>query len=52
MRWAGFRPNGSCVDHVYELRETIQGSKDAGLIPHCSFLDVQNDCDTVWRDGQ
>ena len=28
---AGFRPNCSCVDHVYTLGEIIKGRKDAGL---------------------
>ena len=27
---AGFRPNRSCVDHVYTLGEIIQGRKNAG----------------------
>ena len=42
----GFRPNRSCVDHVY-----ISGRKDAGLTTHCLFLDVQKTYDTVWRNG-
>ncbi|CAN0109892.1 unnamed protein product, partial [Sphacelaria rigidula] len=25
---AGFRPNGSCVDHVYTLGETVQDRKN------------------------
>ena len=38
---AGFRPNRSCVDHVYTLGRIIQGRKDAGLTTHCFFLNVQ-----------
>ena len=48
---AGFRPNRSCVDHVYTLGTTIQGRKDAGLTTYCSFLDVQKAYATVWRNG-
>ena len=47
---AGFRPNRSCVDHVYTLGRIIQGRKDAGLTAHCFFLDIQA-YDTVWRNG-
>ena len=38
---AGFRPNRSCVDHIYALSKIIQGRKDAGLTTYCFFLDVQ-----------
>ena len=48
---AGFRPNLSCVDHVYTLGTMIQGREDAGLTTYCFFLDVQKTCDTVWRNG-
>ena len=48
---AGFRPNRSCVDHVYTLGKIIQGRKDAGLTTYCFFLDVQKAYDTVWRNG-
>ena len=50
---AGFRPNRSCVDHVYILGNTIQGRKDAGLTTYCFFLliDVQKAYGTVWRNG-
>ena len=36
----GFRPNRSCVDHVYTLGKIIQGRKDARLTTYCFFLDV------------
>ena len=48
---AGFRPNRSCVDHVYPLGKVAQGRKDAGLTTYCFFLDVQTAYDTVWRNG-
>ena len=32
---AGFRPNHSCVDHVYTLGKIIQGRKDAGRTTYC-----------------
>ena len=48
---AGFRPNRSCVDHVYTVGKMLQGRKDAGLTTYCFFLDVQNGYDTVWRNG-
>ena len=49
---AGFRPNRSCVDHVYTLLgKIIQVRKDAGLTTYCFFLDVQKAYDTVWRTG-
>ena len=48
---AGFRPNRSCVDHIYTLGKIIQGRKDAGLKAYCFFLDVQKAYDTVWRNG-
>ena len=47
---AGFRPNPSCVDHVYTLRKIIQGRKDAGLTTYCFFLDVQKAYDAVWMN--
>ena len=34
---AGFRPNRSCVDHVYTLGKIIQGRKDARLTSTVSF---------------
>ena len=34
---AGFRPNRSCVDHVYTLGKIIQGWKDAGVTAYCFF---------------
>ena len=37
---AGFRPNRSCVDHMYTLDKIIQGRKDEGLPLYCFFLDV------------
>ena len=43
---AGFRPNRSCVDHVYTLGTIIQGRKDAGRTTYCFFLDVQKAYDT------
>ena len=48
---AGFRPNRSCVDHVYALGEIIQGRKYAGLTTCCFFLDVQKAYDTALRNG-
>ena len=48
---AGFRPNRSCVDHVYTPGEIIHGRKDAGLPRYCFFLDVLKAYDTVWRKG-
>ena len=48
---AGFRPDRSCVDHVYTLSKIIQGRKDAGRTTYCFFLDVQKAYDTVWRNG-
>ena len=48
---AGFRPNHSCVDHVYTLGKIIQGRKDAGRTTYCFFLDVQKAYDTVWSNG-
>ena len=48
---AGFRPNRSCVDHVYALGKIIQGRKNAGLTTYCFFLHVQKAYDTVWRNG-
>ena len=51
---AGFRPNRSCVDHVYTLGKIIQGRKDAGLTTYCLyclFLDVRKAYDAVWRNG-
>ena len=48
---AGFRPNRSCVDHVYTLGKIIQGRKDAGRTTYCFFLDVQKAYDTVWSNG-
>ena len=48
---AGFRPNRSCVDHVYTLSKIIQGRKDTGRTTYCFFLDVQKAHDTVWRNG-
>ena len=47
---AGFRPNRSCIDHIYILGKIIQGRKDAGLKTYCFFLDVQKAYDTVWRN--
>ena len=44
---AGFRPNRSCVDHVYALGMIIQGREDPGLTTYCSFLDVQKAYNTV-----
>ena len=48
---AGFRPNRSCVDHVYTLGKIIQDRRDAGLTTYCFFLDVQKAYNTVWRSG-
>ena len=48
---AGFRPNRSCVDHVYTLGKMIQDRKNAGLTMYCFFLDVQKVYDIVWRNG-
>ena len=47
---AGFRPNRSCVDHVYTLGKIIQGRKE-GQTTYCFFLDAQKAYDTtvVWR---
>ena len=45
-----FRPNRSCVDHVYTLGKITHGRKDAGLTTYCFFLDVQKAYDTVWRN--
>ena len=50
-RQAGFRPNRSCVNHVYTLGKVIQGRKGAGLTTYCFFLDVQKAYDTVWRNA-
>ena len=47
---AGFRPNRSCVDHVYKLGKIVQGRKDAGRTMYCFFLDVQKAYDTKWRN--
>ena len=47
---AGFRPNRSCVDHVYTLGKIIQGRKDVGRTTYCLFLDVQKAYDTLWRN--
>ena len=44
---AGFRPNRSCVDHVYTLGKIIQSREDARLTTYCFFLDVQKAYDTV-----
>ena len=43
---AGFRPNRSCVDHVYTLGKIPQGGKDVGLTTYYFFLDVQKAYDT------
>ena len=48
---SGFRPNRSCVNHVYTLGKTVQGRKGAGLTTYYFFLDVQKAYDTVWRNG-
>ena len=48
---AEFRPNRSCVDHVYTLGNIIEGTKDAGLTTYFFLLDVQKAYDTVWRNG-
>ena len=48
---AGFRPNPSCVDHMYTLGKIIQGQKNAGLTTYCFLLDEGKAYDTVWRDG-
>ena len=49
---AGFRPNRSCVDHVYTLSKIIsKRRKDAGLTTYRFFLDVQKAYDTAWRSG-
>ena len=48
---AGFRPNRSCVDHVYTLGKIIQVRKDAGRTTCCLFLDEQKAYNTVWRNG-
>ena len=45
---AGFRPNRSCVHHVYTLGKIIQGRKDVGLTAYCFFLHVQKAYDTLW----
>ena len=50
-RQAGFRPNRSCVDHVFTLGKILQGRKDAGLATYCFFLGVQKAYDTVWGIG-
>ena len=50
-RQAGFRPNRSCVDHVYTLGKIIQGKKHAGLATYRLFPGVQKACDTVCRNG-
>ena len=47
---AGFRPDRSCLDHVYTLGNIIQGWKDAGLTTYCLFLDVQKAYDTVYGE--
>ena len=49
-RQAGFRPNRSCIDHVYTLGKIIQGRKDAGLTTCCFFLDVRRAYGRVWRN--
>ena len=48
---AWFRPNRSCVDRTYTLRNTIQSRKDAGITAYCLFLDIQKAYDTGWRNG-
>ena len=49
---AGFRPNRSCVDHVYTRGKAIQRRKDAGLTMYCFFLiDAPKAYDRVWRNG-
>ena len=49
---AGFRPNQSCVDHVYTSGDIIRGRKDAGLST-CLFIFiyVQKTYCTAWRNG-
>ena len=47
---AKFRPNRSCVDHVYTFGKVTQGRKDAGLTTYCFFLDIQKAFGTVWRN--
>ena len=48
---AGFRPNRSCVDHVYALSKMVQGRKDAGRTTYRFFLRAQEAYHTVWRNG-
>ena len=48
---ARFRPNRSCVDHVYTFGKILQGRKDAGLATHWFFLDVQKAHDTARING-
>ena len=45
----GFRPNRSCVGHVYTSGKTLHVRKDAGLTTHCLFPHAQKACDTAWR---
>ena len=48
---AGFRPDRSCVDHVYTVRKVIQGRNDTRLITYCFVQDVQKAYDAVRRNG-
>ena len=48
---AGFRPNRSCVDHVYAFGKIVQGRKDAGQPMYCFFQDALKAYITVWRNG-
>ena len=38
---AGFRPNRSCVHHVYTVGKIILGWINAGPTTYCFFLDIQ-----------
>lgn len=48
---AGFRPNRTCVGHVYTSSTVTKGRKDAVLATCRFFLYIQKACDTIWRNG-
>lgn len=48
---AGFRRHRGCVDHVFTLGRIIKGMKRMRLKTCCFFLDMQNACNTVWRNA-
>jgi exonuclease III len=48
---AGFRPQRSCIDHLYTLSETIRARVAQRQHTYVFYLDIRKAFDSTWHDG-